>query len=318
MAPVSYAGGLLAGRGRGSGGLRSRVVAFAGAHGEAFAIGLDINLAIAAVGKRVAGGVGDEVLAAQFGADVNEGLLEIVHAVGEESPAAAFVRKLLKNLVAGIEMVFSRLVGIINGDPVRVGADGVYGDFGADGFFEGIAESVVAEIVVTIADDHENATNLSVRACRRRRIDQPLGSHVDGIIQSGSAAGSLAPDSVSQHPDIISEILDDLGFIVESHEKSHVFAMANDAGEEIDGGVLFELEAGADAVGGIEQETDAERHVGLTAEKKDFLRRTVFHNLEIALVQVRDEVPMAIHHSGNEVDEAGGGNDFGRLFLLER
>ena len=38
--------------------------------------------------------------------------------------------------------------------------------------------------------------------------------------------------------------------------------------------------------------------------------------LELALVQVRNEVVMAVHDRGDDVDEARGGNNFGRLFLL--
>src|SRR5579863_8016605 len=113
-------------------GLSRRVIAFFRAYGEALAIGVDLDFSVAAIRERVGRRIGDEILAAQFGADVDERLGEIVHAVGEEGTAAALVGELLKDLISRIEMIFSRLIGIVDGDPVGIGADRVDGDFGAN------------------------------------------------------------------------------------------------------------------------------------------------------------------------------------------
>lgn len=296
--------------------LRRGVIAFFRAYGEALAIGVDLDFSVAAIREGVGRRISDEILAAQFCANVDERLGEIVYAVGEEGAAAALVGELLKDLISRIEMIFPRLVGIVDGDPVGIRADRVNGDFGANRLFKSIAEGVIAQVIVPVADEDEYAAYLQVGSRGQRRIYEFFGGHINGVVERRSAAGALAPDRVAQLADIIGKVLNHFRLIVERHEKSHVLVMADDTGEEIDGGILLKLEPGANAVGGIHQEPNAKREIGLAAKEEDLLRRTVFENLEIVLIQVRDEVATAVHHGGHEMNQAGGGYDLGRLLLL--
>ena len=84
--------------------------------------------------------------------------------------------------------------------------------------------------------------------------------------------------------------------------------------EKIDGGVFFEVQALANAVGRVEQQTDAKRQIGLAAEEFDVLELAILEDAEIFLVEVGDEVVAAIRNSGDEVNETG--RNFQRRRLL--
>ena len=51
------------------------------------------------------------------------------------------------------------------------------------------------------------------------------------------------------------------------------------------------------------------RQIRVAPEISNFLRRAVFQNFEIALIQIRDEFVAAIDYRGDQVHQARGGND---------
>src|SRR6202034_2662041 len=67
------------------------VIALAGADDQAFARGLHFNGTVGAHGRRVRRRIGDEILAAQLGADVEKRLRQVVDAIGKERVAAGLV-----------------------------------------------------------------------------------------------------------------------------------------------------------------------------------------------------------------------------------
>ncbi len=70
--------------------------------------------------------------------------------------------------------------------------------------------------------------------------------------------------------------------------------MAQNAEEEIGGGVLFEFEAVANAVGSVEEHSYAQGKIGLLAEIANFLGGFVVKNLEVGFFEVGDKFVAAI------------------------
>jgi hypothetical protein len=70
--------------------------------------------------------------------------------------------------------------------------------------------------------------------------------------------------------------------------------MAQDAEEEIGGGILFELQAVANTVGSVEQHAYAQGKIGLPAEIANFLERFIVKNFEVGFLQVGDEFIAAV------------------------
>ena len=158
---------------------------------------------------------------------------------------------------------------------------------------------MVAQIIITVADHDNHAAYFGIRPAGRRRIQEFLGGPIDSIVQSGSPSGALPADRSGQQAEIAGVILDNFGFVIEGHQKSHVFVPADYTVEEINRGVLFEREAGPDAIGGVEQHPDAQRQVGFAPKEPDVLRRVVLENLEVALFEIGDEIMAAIGDGGD-------------------
>src|ERR1700680_3382550 len=129
--------------------------------------------------------IGDEVLAAQLVANVLERLGEVINAVGKEDAPAGVVGELLENMVAGGFVHLVRLIAF-ECKPIGVGADGVNGSLGALNHLDSIAAGVVAEVVVTVTDDHQDAAHID--AGWKRGGDELLRSLEDGVAKGGSAA----------------------------------------------------------------------------------------------------------------------------------
>src|SRR5690348_1513043 len=94
-----------ASRGRGGRFRRRGVVTLARANLKPFGVYLNANLVDLAVGGP-RGHISERILAAQFCPNVGERLRQIVHAIRKEGAPAAFLRKLLQNLVPFILHVF--------------------------------------------------------------------------------------------------------------------------------------------------------------------------------------------------------------------
>ena len=81
---------------------------------------------------------------------------------------------------------------------------------------------------------------------------------------------------------------------VEADHHGLVLLRPDDALDELAGGLLLEPEAVADAVAGVDQHADAQRHVGFLAELGDFLPALVLDDLEVFFVQIHDESALLV------------------------
>ncbi len=76
-----------------------------------------------------------------------------------------------------------------------------------------------------------------------------------------------------------------------------------DLEEELDGGLLLELEALADGAGGVEHDADAQGQVGLLGEADDGVGRlAVVEQAEVLLLEAGDEVAVLVGDGEDEVD----------------
>ena len=72
-----------------------------------------------------------------------------------------------------------------------------------------------------------------------------LAGLVEGVEEGGASAGTKLADALVQEIDIVGEVLREVGLDVEAFDEGAVVAV-KDLEEELDGGVLLELEALAD------------------------------------------------------------------------
>src|SRR2546422_8711204 len=99
-------GGRTRGGSGGVGGGARGVVASTRAHLQSFAVHFDTDFAEPPVGLLVAGHVGERILAAQLVSNIQEGLRQVIYAVGEKSAPAGFFGDLLEDLVSRLLVVF--------------------------------------------------------------------------------------------------------------------------------------------------------------------------------------------------------------------
>src|SRR5271169_1664519 len=99
-----------------------------------------------------------------------------------------------------------------------------------------------------------------------------LGASINnGVVNGGAASRARAQDLIAKRASVSREALENLGFVVETHQEGFVFVAPQNAEEKIVGCVLFEFKTVPNAVGGIHQHADAQRKIRLFAEVADFL-----------------------------------------------
>jgi S1-C subfamily serine protease len=76
-------------------------------------------------------------------------------------------------------------------------------------------------------------------------------SGVDGVVDGGAAARAGLDDLIAKLAGVAGESLQDLRLVVEGHHEGFVFVAAQNTIEKADGSVLFEVQAIANAVGGV-------------------------------------------------------------------
>ena len=126
---------------------------------------------------------------------------------------------------------------------------------------------------------------------------------VNRVVDCSAAARAGLGDLVAQGSRVAGEGLDDLRLIVERHHKSFILIAPQHAEQEIDRGILLELDAVADTVGSVQEHADAQRQIGLFAKVADFLRIFVVPDLEIALFEFRYKLVAAVEHREEHIDE---------------
>ena len=233
-------------------------VAFLCADLVAGIVGLEVDGAEGAVHPEVCGAVDEVVLAAELLFDVAEADGYVLEFDGVEGLPAGGVGDGLEDVVT---LVFAG---------ADVGADGVDDGIGALAHLDGVGLLDAAVVVVAVGDEDESAADGGGLLQGEHLVFAGL---VEGVEECGAAAGTKFADALVEEVDVIGEVLGDVGFDVEAFDEGAVVAM-EDLKEELDGGVLLELEALTDGAGGVEHDADAQGKIGLLGEAEDGGGRT--------------------------------------------
>ena len=130
-----------------------------------------------------------------------------------------------------------------------------------------------------------------------------LTGFVDSVVHGSAATRTSAKNLIAEFTGIGSKRLNYLRFIVKGHEKGFVFAATENAEKEIVGSVLLEFDAISNAIGGVEQHTDAEWQVSLLAEEANVLGSIIVKDFEVLLFEVGNQLVAAIQDSKKNINE---------------
>src|SRR5713226_10752618 len=140
---------------------------------------------------------------------------------------------------------------------------------------------------------------------------------INRIVNRRPAAGAGLCDLVSVCARILGEGLDNLRLVVKGHHKSFILVAAEHTEKEINRSILLKFDAVADAVRGVQKHADPQGKIRLLAEKADFLQPVFVENLEVALLQIRNQLVAAVQHGEKHVNEVDDRDD-GLFALLRR
>ena len=105
---------------------------------------------------------------------------------------------------------------------------------------------------------------------------------------------------------VVGEILRDFRSDVKTHDKRLIVVRTNGLVQKLDGRFLFELEAVAHGVAGVDEQADLQRQIGFGVEAANFLRRlVVVDDTEIALLEIGDAAAVLVGHGEHDVDFVG-------------
>jgi hypothetical protein len=276
-------------------------VTFLGADVVSGVEGLQVDGSERAVLFEVGGPVDKLVLAAELFFDVAEADGYVLDFDWIEGLAAGGVGDLLEDFVA---FVFAG---------ADVGADGVDDGVGALAHFDGVGLFGAAVVVVAVGDEDEGAAYGSLLVEGEHLV---AAGFVERVEEGGASAGAEFADALIEKIDVIGEALGDVGFDVEAFDEGAVVEVEN-LEEELDGGVLLELETLTDGAGGVEHDADAEGKIGLLAEAEDSFGGTaVVEEAEVFATQAGDEAAFLIGDGEDEIDFVDLNDDGGRGFFL--
>src|SRR5260370_20532591 len=124
---------------------------------------------------------------------------------------------------------------------------------------------------------------------------------VEGIEERWAAAGAELEDALVEQGDVVGEALRDVDLDVKALDEGEVAAMKY-LTQELDGGVLLELEALADRTGGVQHDADAEGEIGLLSEGEDRDRGVaVVEQAEVLAFEAGDEAAFFVGDGEDEV-----------------
>ena len=159
--------------------------------------------------------------------------------------------------------------------------------------------SDAAVVVVAVGDEDEGAADGAGLLQGEHLVSAGL---VEGVEEGGAAAGTQLADALVEEVDVVGEVLREIGLDVEAFDEGAVVEV-KDLEEELDGGVLLELEALADGAAGVEHDADAQGEIGLLGEAEDGEWRTaVVEEAEVLTLEAGDELALLVGDGEDEID----------------
>jgi hypothetical protein len=270
-------------------------VAFLSADVVAGVVGLEVDGAEGAVHLEVRGAVDQMVLAAELFFDVAEADGDVFKLDGVEGLAAGGFGDLSEDIVAAV------FAG------ADVGADGVDDGVGALAHLDGVGLLDAGVVVVAVGHEDESAAYGGGLLQGEHLV---LTGFVEGVEERGASARAEFADTLVEEIDVVGEVLGDVGLNVEAFDEGAVVAV-KDLEEELDGGVLLELEALADGARGIEHDADTQGEIGLLGEAEDGGGWTaVVEEAEVLALETGDELTLFVGDGEDEIDFVDLDDDF--------
>jgi len=261
-------------------------VAFLGSDFVSGVIGLEVDGAERAVHPEVCGAIDEVVLAAKLLFDVAEADGYVLKLDGVEGLAAGSVGDGLEDVVT---LVFAW---------ADVGADGVDDGVGALAHLDGVGLLDAAVVVIAVGDEDKSPADCGGLLKGEHLVFAGL---VESVKECGAAAGTEFANALVEEVNVVGEVLGDVGFDVKAFDEGAVVAM-EDLKEELDGRVLFELEALTDGARGVEHDADAQGEICLLGEAEDSGGgATVVEETEVFALETGDELAVLVGDGEDEI-----------------
>ena len=249
--------------------------------------GLEVDGAEGAVHLKVCRAVDEVVLAAELLFYVTEADGDVFELDWIEGLAAGCLGDGLKNVVT---LVFAR---------ADVGADGIDDRVCALAHLDGVGLFDAAVVVVAVGDEDDSAAYGASLLQGEHLV--PAGP-VERVEEGGASAGPQLADALVEEIDVVGEVLREIGLDVEAFDEGAVVEVKY-LEEELDCGVLLELEALADGAAGVEHDADAQGEIGLLGEAEDGEWRTaVVEEAEVLTLEAGDELALLVGDGEDEID----------------
>ena len=178
--------------------------------------------------------------------------------------------------------------------------NGVDDDLGALRHLDRLFARHPALIVLTVTQQNDGAAGSDHAVVFLHQL--VTTSEINGIVHCRAAARAQHAYAVGELFRAVGEVLGHLGRGVESNHEGLIVLWPDNLVQELDRSFLLELEAVAHRVAGINEQADAERQIGLPAERMNAERRLDCRRyVEIVLRQVLHKVIALVGHGEDHV-----------------
>jgi hypothetical protein len=252
-----------------------------------------------AVAFEIRGLIGDRILAAQLVLYLGEGVGHVANLERKERAATRGIGNSLQDFVACA-------LGA-----AHIGADRVNNRFRALRHFNGFFACNVTQIVFAVAQQNNCPPRSRIERCLQKLVP---ASKIKRVIKRSAAARPQLMNTVCQRLGVVREILGDLGSGIKANHECAVIFRPNRLIEEFDGRLLFELEAIAHRIAGIDQQAHAQGQVCFAVKAANFFDRlAIVHYLKVALLEVGNPPSVLIGYRKDNIYFVGTDNKAGNI-----
>src|SRR5712692_8906666 len=209
---------------------------------------------------------------------------DVFRLVWKEGTTAGRRSQLVQNLVAAQD------------ETTVVGRDGINDHFGALCYFNGLRPRVLTLVVLAVTHYDDSFAHRMIGTFLKKLIAAGV---VDSIVKRRTTTIAQAVHARRKQPDVIGEILRNLGVIIEAEYESLVKSRPQHVLKKAGSGLLFEIETGIDRPAHIDEQPHFQGQIGFAVKFQYRLRWfMIIENSEVALHEIADELAMLV--SGNK------------------
>ena len=259
--------------------------------------GIDVDGAVSAEFGGFAGVIADGVLVADILGNFGGDDVDVSERVREEGETAGLVGEKLEGAAGAVGFLALVLIAEEQADGIDDGTLQILNTT------DGLLEVQRGGVVFAVSDDEEDLLG------EPGAVGELIGGGDDGVVEGGAAAGFDVGEALAQLVDVGGEVLIEEGLVGKVDDEGFVLGIGGAHEVEssgVDGGALV-----AHGAGVINENAEGNGHVRV-GEGNDVLEDVVFVDVEIALLEVLDEVAVVVDNGAVEddfVDVTGEGVD---------